>query len=114
MAGETSDNIDELDVLLYDGTRLTVGATTDDDLERIISAGGRRGEIYRRLKELRDRYADRIRKEFPMIPRRVSGFNLPALIAQLINFTLLLIVFRVLVYRPLLNMLDQRKKAAKG
>ena len=38
------------------------------------------------------------------------GFNLPALVAQLINFTLLLIVFRVLVYRPLLNMLDQRKK----
>ncbi len=38
------------------------------------------------------------------------GFNLPALVAQLINFTLLLIVFRVLVYRRLLNMLDQRKK----
>jgi F-type H+-transporting ATPase subunit b len=38
------------------------------------------------------------------------GFNLPALVAQLINFTLLLIVFRVLLYRPLLNMLDQRKQ----
>src|SRR5205814_1454496 len=31
---------------------------------------------------LRDRYADRIRKEFPMIPRRVSGFNLPALLPE--------------------------------
>ena len=38
------------------------------------------------------------------------GFNLPALIAQLINFVLLLIIFRVLLYKPLLNMLDQRKK----
>jgi F-type H+-transporting ATPase subunit b len=38
------------------------------------------------------------------------GFNLPALIAQLINFTLLLVIFRVLLYRPLLNMLDARKQ----
>ena len=38
------------------------------------------------------------------------GFNLPALIAQLINFGLLLIIFRLRLYKPLLNMLDQRKK----
>jgi len=38
------------------------------------------------------------------------GFNLPALIAQLINFLLLLIIFRLLLYKPLLNMLDQRKR----
>ena len=38
------------------------------------------------------------------------GFNLPALIAQLINFVLLLIIFRLLLYKPLLNVLDQRKK----
>jgi F-type H+-transporting ATPase subunit b len=38
------------------------------------------------------------------------GFNLPALIAQLINFAILLIIFRLLLYKPLLNMLDQRKR----
>ncbi len=38
------------------------------------------------------------------------GFNLPALVAQLINFTLLLVVFSVLLYKPLLKMLDERKK----
>ena len=38
------------------------------------------------------------------------GFNLPALIAQLINFLLLLIVFRVILYKPLLRILDERKK----
>jgi len=38
------------------------------------------------------------------------GFNLPALIAQLINFTLLLIIFRLLLYKPLLRILDERKK----
>ncbi|MGI8958204.1 MAG: FAD-binding and (Fe-S)-binding domain-containing protein [Bryobacteraceae bacterium] len=82
MAGETVDNIDEPDVVTYDGTCMTVGATSDEDLERIIREGGRKGEIYRGLKELRDKYADQIRKEFPMIPRRVSGFNLPALLPE--------------------------------
>jgi FAD/FMN-containing dehydrogenase/Fe-S oxidoreductase len=82
MAGETVDNIDELDVVTYDGTRMTVGATSDQELEHIIREGGRKGEIYGRLRALRDRYAEQIRKEFPMIPRRVSGFNLPALLPE--------------------------------
>ncbi len=82
MAGETVDNIDELDIVLYDGTRMRVGATSEEELERIIREGGRKGEIYSKLRELRDKYADRIRKEFPMIPRRVSGFNLPALLPE--------------------------------
>jgi F-type H+-transporting ATPase subunit b len=38
------------------------------------------------------------------------GFNLPALLAQLVNFGLLLLVFSVFLYRPLLKMLDQRKQ----
>jgi FAD/FMN-containing dehydrogenase/Fe-S oxidoreductase len=82
MAGETVDNIDELDIVLYDGTRMTVGATNDEEYDRIVGEGGRRAEIYRKLRAFRDRYADRIRKEFPMIPRRVSGFNLPALLPE--------------------------------
>ena len=82
MAGETVDNIDELDIVTYDGIRMKVGPTSEEDLERIIREGGRRGEIYGKLKALRDKYADQIRKEFPMIPRRVSGFNLPALLPE--------------------------------
>ncbi len=38
------------------------------------------------------------------------GFNLPALVAQIINFTLLLVIFRLLLYKPLLKMLDERKQ----
>ena len=82
MAGKTSDNVIELDVVLYDGTRLTVGATSDEELERIIAAGGRKGEIYDQLKALRDRVADRVRAEFPDIPRRVSGYNLDQLLPE--------------------------------
>jgi FAD/FMN-containing dehydrogenase/Fe-S oxidoreductase len=82
MAGKTSDNVIELEVFLYDGTRLTVGETSDQELEQIVAAGGRRGEIYSRLRDLRDRVADRVREEFPDIPRRVSGYNLDQLLPE--------------------------------
>src|SRR4051794_19156967 len=82
MAGETVDNIDELDIVTYDGVRMKVGPTSDEDLERYIREGGRKGEIYSSLNQLRNKYADQIRKEFPLIPRRVSGFNLPALLPE--------------------------------
>jgi len=82
MGGKTDDNIEELDVLTYDGVRLRVGATSDDELEQIIRAGGRRGEIYAGLKSLRDRYAALIRTKYPNIPRRVSGYNLNYLLPE--------------------------------
>ena len=59
MGGKTVDNIEELDILTYDGLRMRVGATDDDTLDLIRSGGGRRAEIYSRLKELADRYARR-------------------------------------------------------
>ncbi|QYJ15767.1 hypothetical protein Rxycam_01595 [Rubrobacter xylanophilus DSM 9941] len=82
MAGRTSDNVEELEVALYDGTRLRVGNHEEQELERIIRERGRRGEIYRRLRELRDRYADLIRERYPDIPRRVSGYNLDELLPE--------------------------------
>jgi len=82
MAGRTADNTTELDVVLYDGTRLRVGETSDEELEQIIAAGGRRGEIYRGLRDLRDRHADEIRARYPDIPRRVSGYNLDELLPE--------------------------------
>ena len=54
MGGKTVDNIHSLDILLYDGTRMRVGPTPEPELEAIIAAGGRRGEIYAGLKRLRD------------------------------------------------------------
>ena len=38
------------------------------------------------------------------------GFNLPGLVAQLVNFLILLIVLRLFLYRPLLRILDQRRE----
>jgi len=82
MGGKTVDNILALDLLLYDGTRLTVGPTTEAELTAHIAAGGRIGEIYSGLKAIRDQYSEQVRLRFPDIPRRVSGFNLDELLPE--------------------------------
>jgi FAD/FMN-containing dehydrogenase/Fe-S oxidoreductase len=82
MAGKTEENVEELDIVTYDGARMRVGRTSEEEIERIIAAGGRQGEIYAQLRALRDKYADQIRARFPKIPRRVSGFPLNELLPE--------------------------------
>ncbi len=82
MGGLTANNIHSLDVVLYDGTRITVGATTDDEISAIIGRGGRPAQIYAGMRRIRDQYADEIRRRFPKIPRRVSGYNLDELLPE--------------------------------
>jgi len=82
MAGKPDDNIEELEILTYDGTRMKVGETSSDQLENIIGEGGRRGQIYGQLKGIAATYGDLIRKNFPKIPRRVSGYNLNHLLPE--------------------------------
>jgi len=82
MAGKTDDNIESLEVLTYGGQRLHVGATSADDFDRFIREGGRRAEIYTGLKSIADRYGEQVRRQFPNIPRRVSGYNLNHLLPE--------------------------------
>jgi FAD/FMN-containing dehydrogenase/Fe-S oxidoreductase len=90
MAGKTDDNIEALEILTYDGVRMKVGATSSDELERIIHgygradghAGSRRAEIYSKLKAISAACGDLIRQGFPNIPRRVSGYNLNYLLPE--------------------------------
>jgi len=82
LGGKVSDNIESLDIVLYDGMRMTVGRTGDVELDRLIRGGGRIGQIYSGLASLRDRYAKLIREKFPRIPRRVSGYNLDELLPE--------------------------------
>ncbi len=82
MGGETVHNVIELDVLTYDGLRLTVGATDEAAFDAMRHAPDRRSDIAARLKELAAKHAEAIRERFPPIPRRVSGYNLPALLPE--------------------------------
>ena len=77
-----SDNTHEMEILTYRGHRFTVGATSDDDFDRIIRAAGAQAEIYRKLRTFRDKYAPAIRAGYPKLERRVSGYNLPDLLPE--------------------------------
>ncbi len=80
MGGKTVDNVEELDILTYDGLRMRVGATSEPAYGLIQRAGGRRAEIYASLRDLAARYGGEIRQRYPDIPRRVSGYNLDDLL----------------------------------
>jgi FAD/FMN-containing dehydrogenase/Fe-S oxidoreductase len=75
MSGRTSDYVERLKVLTYDGELMEVGPTPEPELRKMIEGGGRRGDIYRRLVEFRDRYGSLIDQRYPKIPRRVSGYE---------------------------------------
>ncbi|WP_211257291.1 FAD-binding and (Fe-S)-binding domain-containing protein [Actinoalloteichus caeruleus] len=68
--GTTADNVVDLDVLLADGTRLTVS-----DLDSA-------GPLTRPLRALVDRRRAALRTGLPTLPRRVSGYALDALLPE--------------------------------
>jgi FAD/FMN-containing dehydrogenase/Fe-S oxidoreductase len=82
LGGKAVDNVESLDIVLYDGTRMTVGATSQEQLDALVRAGGRVGQIYSGLAQIRDRYVALVREKFPRIPRRVSGYNLDELLPE--------------------------------
>jgi FAD/FMN-containing dehydrogenase/Fe-S oxidoreductase len=99
MAGKTDDNIEQLEVVTYDGTCLVVGqnaiqalgATTAHVGRAPSPAGGpelsgrgalRVHQIEVALKQIAADYATQIREKFPNIPRRVSGYNLNYLLPE--------------------------------
>src|ERR1700732_4684659 len=67
MAGKTDDNIEELEIVTYDGARMKVGATASGELAHILDQGGRRAEIYAGLKSLRDKYSEFVRERYPKL-----------------------------------------------
>ena len=81
--GKTVDNVEALEVILYDGAQLSLTSSMDEaELGAAIARGGREGELYSRLRALRDQTADSVRAHFPKLPRRVSGYNLDELTAE--------------------------------
>jgi FAD/FMN-containing dehydrogenase/Fe-S oxidoreductase len=80
MAGKAVDNTEEMEVLLYDGTIMRVGWMHEDEFRAAAQRPGREGQIYARLRALRDENRSRIEARYPRIPRRVSGYNLDSLI----------------------------------
>jgi FAD/FMN-containing dehydrogenase len=82
IGGMTADAVEELDILTIDGLRVTVSRRPLEEIEARCHEPGRIGEMYRGLRSLSERYANDIRARFPQIPRRVSGFELEALLPE--------------------------------
>ena len=101
MAGKTDDNIEELEIVTYEGVRLKVGRDLIEPYggsdarvgaDAFVRPGGpevsgrsgfdRADEIRKSLHQIADQYADLIRQKFPNIPRRVSGYNLNYLLPE--------------------------------
>ena len=75
MSGRTADNVTSMDVVTYDGVRMTVGPTSEADYQAILASGGRRAEIYRAMRDFWTRYGRHFEAVYPQIPRRVSGYE---------------------------------------
>lgn len=80
--GKTVDNVRRLEILTYDGLRCWVGRTSPQEYEAITARGDRRAELYTGLRAIGDRYLADIRRGYPKIPRRVSGYNLDDLLPE--------------------------------
>ena len=78
----TSDSVEALDVLTYDGTRMTIDASLGTEPQRWPALPARGEDIVRRLLALAQMHEDTIRRGMPDIPRRVSGYNLTALLPE--------------------------------
>ena len=83
--GKTIDHVHSLDVVLADGRRAVFGPLSAEEWEQ--SARGRSPEaaLYARCRDIVRANCDEIRRRFPRILRRVSGYNLDVLCASLVE-----------------------------
>ncbi|WP_033821286.1 FAD-binding and (Fe-S)-binding domain-containing protein [Kitasatospora sp. MBT63] len=81
--GRTSDNLDSFDLLLADGTELTVhGPLPPEQRRRLRQLPGREGELHRALQDLAAGHLTTLRRSMPQLPRRGSGYPLDALLPE--------------------------------
>ncbi|MFD8480642.1 FAD-binding and (Fe-S)-binding domain-containing protein [Kitasatospora sp. NPDC059673] len=81
--GRTSDNLHSLDLLLADGTELTVtGPLPPAERAALAAAPGRLGRLHRELQALAADNLALLRRAMPVLPRRGSGYPLDALLPE--------------------------------
>lgn len=78
--GKTIDHVIELSCLLTDGKQARFGSATPIERSMKKTADDREAGIYRTVERILADNADEIRARFPKVLRRVSGYNLDALL----------------------------------
>ncbi len=81
-AGKTVDNVAHLRVATYRGAVLEVGSLEGEAAASAVAASSEEGRIVAALLDLAGRSAELVRRRFPPIARRVSGFNLDELLPE--------------------------------
>ena len=74
--GKTSDYIEQLDVVLSDGSDLTVRKLTATELEAQKAKDDLGGAVYREVHRAVTEHADEITRVFPKMNRGLTGYNL--------------------------------------
>jgi FAD/FMN-containing dehydrogenase/Fe-S oxidoreductase len=74
--GKTIDHVLEQEVVLSDGSVVTFGDVSADDLARRSGEPSLEGRCYRVVADLASRHRDEIEHRFPKVLRRVGGYNL--------------------------------------
>lgn len=78
--GKMVDHVIGLELVLSNGETIYFEEIDDNILQHKLKLQTTEGHIYREVCRIRDKYRDEIIKNFPQIPRRVSGYNLDELI----------------------------------
>jgi FAD/FMN-containing dehydrogenase/Fe-S oxidoreductase len=81
--GKTIDHVRRLAVILADGTRASFGPLSPGEWDARTRSRTTEGRLYQTVREVVCSQADEIRRCFPQILRRVSGYNLDVLAAAL-------------------------------
>ncbi len=80
--GTTADNVESLDILTHDGTRMTVGATSREERDRLAALPTVEGRVHAALRDLTETYLGDLRTGMPQFSRRVSGYALDHLLPE--------------------------------
>lgn len=78
--GKMVDHVHGVELFLANGESLSFSPVSDEEWVFKRSQTNQEGNIYRVLWEIKQQNGEDIRKHFPQIPRRVSGYNLDELL----------------------------------
>lgn len=77
--GKMVDHVQAVELILGNGELLQFHALDEIQLHRKLLQNDQEGNIYRELIRIKETYTQEILSRFPLIPRRVSGYNLDEL-----------------------------------
>ncbi|MEM7533485.1 MAG: FAD-linked oxidase C-terminal domain-containing protein [Chloroflexota bacterium] len=83
--GKTLDYVEELDIVLADGTLVQMGPLEPASLAEKTAQEDIEGVLYQMVQQLAHEHKDEIEQRYPKILRRVGGYNLDEFVPNKVN-----------------------------